>query len=74
DNDGNYTDNGYHIQGTWKSEISKSGRVYYTIDGSAPKEIGFYDNVEPNINVPWEYTIPNDEVEKGLDHDITVYV
>ncbi|MDZ5606387.1 adhesive domain-containing protein [Bacillus pseudomycoides] len=74
DNDGEYTDNGYHIQGTWKDEDSENVSLYYTVDGSEPKKIGDYKNPNENTDVPWEYTIPSSEMEQGLDHDITVYV
>ncbi|WP_176522209.1 isopeptide-forming domain-containing fimbrial protein [Bacillus cereus] len=74
DNDGEYTDNGYHIQGVWKDEDSENVSLYYTVDGSEPKKMGDYNNPNQNTDVPWEYTIPNSEVEQGLDHDITVYV
>ncbi|MDZ5610390.1 hypothetical protein U2I54_26055, partial [Bacillus pseudomycoides] len=74
DNDGEYKDNGYHIQGTWKDEDSENVSLYYTVDGGEPKKIGDYENPNRNTDVSWEYTIPSSEVEKGLDHDITVYV
>ncbi|RAN86472.1 hypothetical protein B5P41_29030, partial [Bacillus sp. SRB_28] len=74
DNDGEHTANGYHIQGTWKDEDSENISLYYTVDGSDSKKIGDYENLNQNTDVPWEYTIPSSEVEKGLDHDITVYV
>ncbi|PEK57847.1 hypothetical protein CN595_24695 [Bacillus wiedmannii] len=74
DNDGEYKDKGYHIQGTWKDEDSEKLSLYYTVDGREPKKIGDYENPILNTDVPWEYTIPSAEMEKGLDHDITVYV
>ncbi|MBJ8204957.1 hypothetical protein JDS91_27155 [Bacillus cereus] len=74
DNDGEYTDNGYHIQGMWKDEDSENVSLYYTVDSSEPKKIGDYENLNPNTDVPWEYTIPSSGVEQGLDHDIKVYV
>lgn len=73
DNNGEYKDNGYHIQGTWKDEDSENVSLYYTVDGGEPKKIGDYENLNQNTDVSWEYTIPSAEVEKGLDHDITVY-
>ncbi|PEZ63282.1 hypothetical protein CN372_13760 [Bacillus anthracis] len=74
DNDGEYKDNGYHIQGTWKDEDSENVSLYYSVDGGEPKKIRDYENPNLNTDVPWEHTIPSSEVEKGLDHDITVYV
>ncbi|MFE3576312.1 hypothetical protein [Lysinibacillus sp. NPDC059133] len=76
DNDGEYTDNGYHISGTWNDDKGENVTLYYTIDGSEPQKIGEYENKKPGENVPWNFTIPNDkgQVKKGLDHDITVYI
>jgi len=75
DNDGEYTEHGYRMTGTWKNSEEDSDYVdlYYTVDGGEPKKMARYENPSLNTDVPWAYTIPKDEVEKGLDHDINVY-
>ncbi|MGE7691712.1 hypothetical protein ACQKMI_21250 [Lysinibacillus sp. NPDC097214] len=74
DNDGEYTDNGYRVTGTWKDKDSNSVSLYYKVDGGELTKIGDYENTKLNTDVSWAYTIPIDKVEKGLDHDITVYI
>ncbi|MFJ7889642.1 hypothetical protein ACIQYL_16320, partial [Lysinibacillus xylanilyticus] len=74
DNDGEYKDDGYHISGTWDGKSSERIRLYYTVDGSEPVLISEDENVNEDTEVPWEYTIPNMVMEKGLDHEITVYI
>ncbi|GAB0169929.1 isopeptide-forming domain-containing fimbrial protein [Lysinibacillus sp. CTST325] len=73
DNNGEYTDNGYHIEGKWKDKDSEYISLYYTVDGGEPKKIGDYENPNFDTDVSWEYTILSDEMQKGFDHDITVY-
>ncbi len=76
DNDGEYTDGGYRITGTRNNREEDTDRVelYYKVGNNEPKKIP-NQNETPSLNtdVPWAYTIPIDEVKKGLDHDITVY-
>ncbi|MFB7159678.1 hypothetical protein [Lysinibacillus sp. NPDC056232] len=77
DSDGEYTDNGYRISGTWNDDRGENVTLYYTIDGSGPQKIGEYENKKPGEYVPWNFTILNDQeynAKKGLDHDITVYI
>ncbi|MFC9542514.1 hypothetical protein ACFTQ7_21970 [Lysinibacillus sp. NPDC056959] len=74
DNDDEYKDDGYHISGTWNGKGSKRIRLYYTVDGSEPMLISEDENENLDTEVPWEYTIPNNVMENGLDHEITVYI
>ncbi|WP_197229955.1 hypothetical protein [Lysinibacillus sphaericus] len=74
DNDGEYTDNGYRITGTWKDKDSDTVGLYYMIDSSEPKKVGDYKNENLNTDAPWELIIQNNEWEEGLDHEISVYV
>jgi|GEM_PF-2846114 len=73
-NDGEYKDDGYHISGTWNGKSSRRIRLYYTVDGSEPTLISEDENEIEDTEVPWEYTIPNNVMEEGLDHEITVYI
>ncbi|MFJ8518032.1 ICP22 family protein [Lysinibacillus xylanilyticus] len=74
DNDSEYKDDGYHISGTWNGKGSKRIRLYYTVDRSEPMLISEDENENLDTDVPWKYVIPNDVMEKGLDHEITVYI
>ncbi|MFJ7185686.1 hypothetical protein [Lysinibacillus xylanilyticus] len=74
DNGGEYKDDGYHISGTWDGKSSRRIRLYYTVDGSEPMLISEDENEIEDTEVPWEYTIPNNVMENGLDHEITVYI
>ncbi|WP_433595775.1 hypothetical protein [Lysinibacillus xylanilyticus] len=74
DNDCEYKDDGYHISGTWNGKSSRRIRLYYTVDGSEPMLISEDENEIEDTEVPWEYAIPNNVMEKGLDHEITVYI
>ncbi|MGE7948829.1 hypothetical protein [Lysinibacillus sp. NPDC093688] len=72
DNDGEYTDKGYRITGTWSAPDSNETKLHYTIDtlnGSEQKVEG-YGKLGSGT---WEITIPSDKV-KGLDRFITVYM
>ncbi|MGE7691713.1 hypothetical protein ACQKMI_21255 [Lysinibacillus sp. NPDC097214] len=70
DNDGEYTEGGYRIGGTWKAPDSEYISLYYTIDGGKPEKIQDFKNVNPDIATPWEFMIP---IAEGLDHDVTIY-
>ncbi|MCY9545866.1 hypothetical protein [Lysinibacillus xylanilyticus] len=74
DNDGEYKDDGCHISGTWNGKSSRRIRLYYTVDGSEPMLISEDENEIEDTEVPWEYAIPNNVMENGLDHEITVYI
>ncbi|MFJ8103850.1 hypothetical protein [Lysinibacillus sp. NPDC096212] len=74
DNDIEYTDAGYRIKGTWNDDRGQHVTLYYTIDGGEPKKIEEYENKNPGTDVQWEHTILKDEMKKGLDHTITVYI
>ncbi|MFJ8515901.1 hypothetical protein, partial [Lysinibacillus xylanilyticus] len=74
DNDCEYKDDGYHISGTWNGKSSRRIRLYYTVDGSEPMLISEDENEIEDTEVPWEYAIPNNVMENGLDHEITVYI
>ncbi|MFJ5566753.1 hypothetical protein [Lysinibacillus xylanilyticus] len=73
DNDGEYIDDGYRITGSLISKDSQPIILYYKIDDNDEKKIAEYENADTDATVPWEYTILDDEVKKGLDHDITIY-
>ncbi|KOS63084.1 hypothetical protein AN161_09150 [Lysinibacillus sp. FJAT-14222] len=74
DNDGEYTNNGYRITGTWKDKDSDTVSLYYMLDSGEPKKVGVYKNENLNTDAPWELIIQSDEWKKGLDHEISVYV
>ncbi|OXS66991.1 hypothetical protein B1B04_23345 [Lysinibacillus sp. KCTC 33748] len=69
DKDGEYTDNGYRMTGTWKDPDSEYVSLFYIISGSSYHQIGEFKNSNLNTDVPWEYTVPIKQVEKGLDHE-----
>ncbi|WP_419150423.1 isopeptide-forming domain-containing fimbrial protein [Lysinibacillus xylanilyticus] len=72
DNNGEYTDEGYRITGTWEAQDSKEINLYYTIDNSKPRKVGYYKDQKSG---KFDFTIDDkDAVKEGLDHDITVYV
>lgn len=74
DNDGEYTKDGYRITGTFKDEDSDYVNLHYmVISGNHQGDIGKYANPNPDTDVPWDFTIPSEQVEKGLDHEIIVY-
>ena len=74
DNNHGYTDDGYRISGTWKDKEGDFAYLYYEVDGGAPNKAKMLFSLYPGEDNDWEYTIPMDQVKKGLDHDITVYV
>ncbi|WP_068986913.1 hypothetical protein [Lysinibacillus xylanilyticus] len=75
DNDGEYTDEGYRITGTWNNQEKEADSVelYYKVDDGEPQKFAHEENPSVNTDESWGYTIPVDEVKKGLDHDISVY-
>ncbi|WP_427109278.1 hypothetical protein [Lysinibacillus xylanilyticus] len=75
DNDGEYTDEGYRITGTWNNQEKEADYVelYYKVDDGEPQKFAHTENPSVNTDESWGYTIPVDEVKKGLDHDISVY-
>ncbi|MGE7917213.1 hypothetical protein [Lysinibacillus xylanilyticus] len=76
DNDGEYTDDGYHITGTWNNQAAEADYVelYYKVDDDEPQKFAHKENPSVNTNESWGYTIPIEEVKKGLDHEISVYM
>ncbi|MEQ6357167.1 hypothetical protein ABNX05_21280 [Lysinibacillus sp. M3] len=72
DNEGEFTKSGYHIKGTWKDADSDYVTLFYKI-GDNNGQIGVYKNPNLNTDVPWEFTIPIAQIEKGLDQVIMVY-
>ncbi|MGE7930825.1 hypothetical protein [Lysinibacillus xylanilyticus] len=75
DNDGEYTEEGYRITGTWNNPEEEADYVelYYKVDDDEPQKFAHIENPSVNTNESWGYTIPIDEVKKGLDHEISVY-
>jgi len=75
DNDGEYTDEGYRITGTWNNQEEEADYVelYYKVDDGEPRKFAHIDNPSVNTDESWGYTIPIDEVKKGLDYEISVY-
>ncbi|MGE7696793.1 hypothetical protein ACQKNC_22375 [Lysinibacillus sp. NPDC094177] len=75
DNDGEYTDEGYRLTGTWNNQEEEADYVelYYKVDDGEPQQFAHKENPSVNTDESWGYTIPVDEVKKGLDHEISVY-
>ncbi|MGE7671953.1 hypothetical protein ACQKMV_00030 [Lysinibacillus sp. NPDC094403] len=75
DNDGEYTDEGYRITGMWNNQEEEADYVelYYKVDDGEPQKFAHEENPSLDTNESWGYTIPIDEVKKGLDHEISVY-
>ncbi|MGE7954948.1 hypothetical protein [Lysinibacillus xylanilyticus] len=75
DNDGEYTDEGYRITGTWNNQEEEADYVelYYKVDDGEPQKFAHKENPSVNTDESWGYAIPIDEVKKGLDHEISVY-
>ena len=75
DNDGEYTDKGYRITGTWNNQEEEADYVelYYKVDDGEPQKFAHKENPSVNTDESWGYTIPIKEVKKGLDHEISVY-
>ncbi|MGY3190507.1 hypothetical protein ACVWXS_005256 [Lysinibacillus sp. TE18511] len=75
DNDGEYIDKGYRITGTWNNQEEEADYVelYYKVDDGEPQKFAHKENPSVNTDESWGYTIPVDEVKKGLDHEISVY-
>ncbi|MFJ8462262.1 hypothetical protein ACIQ57_24630 [Lysinibacillus xylanilyticus] len=75
DNDGEYTDEGYRITGMWNNQEEEADYVelYYKVDDGEPQKFAHKENPSVNTDESWGYTIPVDEVKKGLDHEISVY-
>ncbi|MGA3603180.1 hypothetical protein [Lysinibacillus agricola] len=75
DNDGEYTDEGYRITGMWNNQEEEADYVelYYKVDDGEPQKFAYKENPSVNTDESWGYTIPIDEVKKGLDHEISVY-
>lgn len=75
DNDGEYTDEGYRITGMWNNQEEEADYVefYYKVDDGEPQKFAQEENPSVNTDESLGYTIPVDEVKKGLDHEISVY-